>query len=95
MTLACSKCESYWSAYGVLYTAQEMKFSTKDFFSKCDQMPSFQRIWSHLLKKSLIENFSFCAEYKNVVKALEHSLIYPDYYFVSAIRCIRWVSIFW
>ena len=41
-------------------TAQKMKFSIKDFFSKCDQIRSFLRIWSHLLKKSLIENF-FCA----------------------------------
>ena len=42
-------------------TAQKMKFSIKDFFSKCDQIRSFLRIWSHLLKKSLIENFIFCA----------------------------------
>ena len=38
-----------------------MKFFTKDFFSKCDQILSFLRIWSHLLKKSLMENFIFCA----------------------------------
>ena len=38
-----------------------MKFSIKDFFSKCDQIRSFLRIWSHLLKKSLMENFIFCA----------------------------------
>ena len=30
-----------------------MKFFIKDFFSKCD------RIWSHLLKKSLMENLFF------------------------------------
>ena len=42
-------------------TAQKMKFSIKDFFSKCDQICSFLRIWSHLLKKSLMENFIFCA----------------------------------
>ena len=34
-----------------------MKFSMKDFFSKCDQIHSFLRIWSHLLKKPLMENF--------------------------------------
>ena len=34
-----------------------MKFSIKDFFSKCDQIRSFLQIWSHLLKKSLMENF--------------------------------------
>ena len=33
----------------------------QDFFSKCEQIHSFQRIWSHLLKKSLIENFIFYA----------------------------------
>ena len=41
-------------------TAQKMKFPIKDFFSKCDQIRSFMRIWSHLLKKSLMENFIFC-----------------------------------
>ena len=30
------------------------------FFSKCDQIRSFLWIWSHLLKKSLMENFIFC-----------------------------------
>ena len=38
-----------------------MKFSIKDFFSKCDQIRSFLQIWSHLLKKSLMKNFIFCA----------------------------------
>ena len=42
-------------------TAQKMKFSIKDFFSKCDQIRSLLRIWSHLLKKSFVENFIFCA----------------------------------
>ena len=37
-----------------------MKFSIKDFFCKCDQIRNFLRIWSHLLKKSLMENFMFC-----------------------------------
>ena len=44
-----------------IYTAQKMKFSIKDFFSKYDQIHSFLRIWSHLLKKSLIESFIFCS----------------------------------
>ena len=43
------------------YTTQKMKFSIKDFFSKCDQIRSFLRIWSHLLKKSIMENFIFFA----------------------------------
>ena len=35
----------------------------KGFFSKCDKIRSFLRIWSHLLKKSFIENFIFCPVY--------------------------------
>ena len=42
-------------------TAQKMKFSIKDFFSKCDQIRSFLQMWSHLLKKFLMKNFIFCA----------------------------------
>ena len=34
----------------------------KDFLSKFDQILCFLRIWSHILKKSLMENFSFFAE---------------------------------
>ena len=43
------------------YTEQKIKFSVKDFFSKCDQTRSLLRIWSHSLKKSLMEIFIFCA----------------------------------
>ena len=42
-------------------TTQKMKFSITDFFSKCDQIRRKLRIWSHLLKKSITENFIFCA----------------------------------
>ena len=35
----------------MIYIGQKMEFSIKNFFSK----------WSHLLKKSLMENFIFCA----------------------------------
>ena len=38
----------------IVNTAQKMKFPINDFFS-------FMRIWSHLLKKSLMESFIFCA----------------------------------
>ena len=43
------------------YTTQKMKFSIKDIFSKCDQIRRKLQIWSRLLKKSLMENFIFCA----------------------------------
>ena len=45
----------------VIWTTQKMKFSIKDFFSKCEQIRRKLRIWSQLLKKSLIENFIFWA----------------------------------
>ena len=38
-----------------------MKFFIKDFLSECGQILRFLRIWLHLLKKSLMENFIFCA----------------------------------
>ena len=38
-----------------------MKLSIKDFFRKSDQIRSFLRIWSDLLKKSLKENLIICA----------------------------------
>ena len=56
--------DGFWIAqisWSSLLTGQKMKFSIKDFFSKCDQIrrkPNLQ-IWSHLLKKSLMENLIF------------------------------------
>ena len=49
------------SAEVKIYTHKKMKFSIKDFFSKCDQIRRKLRIYSHLLKKFLMENFIFCA----------------------------------
>ena len=43
-----------------------MKFSIKYLSSKCDQIRSFQRIWSHLLEKSLMENSIFSAVYRRL-----------------------------
>ena len=47
-------------------TAQKAKFSIKDFF---------RRIWSHLLKKSLIENFIFYAAEIRKIKAVADLVI--------------------
>ena len=49
------------SALRLPITAQIMKFSIKDFFSKSGQIRRKLRIWSDLLNKSLMENFIFCA----------------------------------
>ena len=43
------------------HTEQKLNFSIKDFFNKCDLIRRKLRIGSHLLKKSLMENFIFGA----------------------------------
>ena len=57
MTILPQNC--CYNVYDSLH--KKMKFSITDFFSICDQIRSFLLIWSHLLKKSLMENFTFCA----------------------------------
>ena len=56
-------------------TAQNMKLSIKDFFSKCDQTGRKLRVWSDLLKKSLMENFIFCTVEEEEVAGLLESLL--------------------
>ena len=48
-----------------------MKFPIKDLFSKSDQIRRNLRIWSHLLKKFLMENLIFCA----VIKTLKQAFV--------------------
>ena len=47
--------------------SQKMKFSIKDFFSKCDQTRMILRIWSHLLSeildKKLFLFFGWCIKH--------------------------------
>ena len=40
--------------------AQKMRFSAKNFFSKCKQIRCFLRVCSDLPKKFLMENLLFC-----------------------------------
>ena len=44
------------------HTAQNMKFSIRDFFSKCDQLRLRK-----LTEESSMENFIFCAESTNFI----------------------------
>ena len=48
----------------------KIRFFIKDVFSKCDQIPRKQQTWSHLMNKSLMENFIFCT--------MVTFLIFPD-----------------
>ena len=49
------------SYYLEVNTAQKMKFSIEDFFTKCDHTRGKLRVWSNLTKKSLMRNSIFCA----------------------------------
>ena len=64
----------YYLNYEAYDTVQKMKFSIKNSFSKCDQIHSFLRIWSYLLKKSSMENLTFCtlwfAKFKTSLKLI-------------------------
>ena len=45
----------------IIFTTQKMRFSFKDLFNRCEQIRSFVRICSHLLRNFLTEKFIFCA----------------------------------
>ena len=51
----------------------------KDFFSKCDKIRKKLQIWSHLLKKSLIKNFTFFAVHVQVISSFHATgvFLYP------------------
>ena len=58
-------------------TAQKMKFPIKDFFNKCD---------SHLLKKSLMENFIFFAKrIQDQIKHQRWSFFFENIYWLLTI----------
>ena len=58
-----------------LRTAQKLKFSIKYFASKCDQIRGKLRTWSHLLEKSLMENFIFYAVTLPVSSKLSEQIV--------------------
>ena len=79
------------------YAAQKMTFSIKVFFSKCDQIRSVQRIWSPLLKKSMIENVILCAvlkqyfsasgdEFLLMVNRIQRTFYFLNYSFIIVYR---------
>ena len=55
-----------------------MQFFVNVFFSKCYQIHSFLRIWSHLLNKFLMKNFIFCAVPAEIYKKIRHQNIDID-----------------
>ena len=79
---ACTELHAAFSG-----TTQKMKFSIKNFFSKCHQTHRKLRIWSHLLKKSLMENFIFVQ--CGLIRGLRHCY---TYYFMRTIPDILHLS---
>ena len=66
----------------LFHTAQKMKSSIKDLFSKCDQIRRTLWICLHLLKESLIENFiffavpRFCASIQCPISLYQENIVY-------------------
>ena len=56
-------------------TTEKMKFPIKDFFSKCDQIRRKLRIWLHLLKESLTENFIFSGVYPAAILPVQSPIV--------------------
>ena len=66
-------------------TAQKMKFSIKDFSIKCDQIRRKLRIWSHLLKNSLMENLIFCAVCDKTVKCSKRNNYAKNWHIIRSL----------
>ena len=64
-----------------------MKFSIKDFFSKCDQIRRKLQIWSHLLKKSLMVNFIF-------LRSVYPSTLYLEQSWILASDIVQKIELF-
>ena len=66
----------------LFHTAQKMKSSIKDLFSKCDQIRRTLWICLHLLKESLIENLiflavpRFCASIQCPISLYQENIVY-------------------
>ena len=54
-------------------TYQKIKFSIKDFFSKCDRIRKKLWTWSHLVKKFLMEKIHFLCSAEYINNALKMS----------------------
>ena len=63
------------------FSAQKMKFSIQNFFSKRNQIRKKLRIWSYLLKKSFMENFIFlCSVYTDFVFVDSTYIVYKTWW---------------
>ena len=73
------------------FAAQKLNNSIKDFFSKYDQIRSFLQIWLHLLKKTLMRNFIFCAV-RNFKKIREKRCELTPFWIEFQHRTLFWLN---
>ena len=80
----------------VSITAQKMKFSITYIFSKCDQIRRKLRIWSHVLKKSIMKNFNFLCSACSYMKILTLSWRRPLSYRNQSLICSasQWTGLY-
>ena len=57
---------------------KRQSFAWRIIFSSCDHIRSILRIWSHLLKKSLMQNFIFCVSETFLEKTVEEDFEFTD-----------------
>ena len=86
-----------------LFIAQKMRFSIKEFFSKCDQIrrKNTDLVTFNLMRKSLMEKFIFCAV---VVTSIHYSLtlvhlggrngLFYDFFCFFLIFFVLWFFLF-
>ena len=92
------KYRAWWATYLNTYLLSDcirrkMRFTIKDFFSKCGEIRSFLRIWSHLLKTSLVENFLFWAlllYLEEQINVLSKPYIHKKYNSDLATKVLGW-----
>ena len=72
-----------------------MKFPIKGCFSKCDQICSFLRIWSQLIKKSLMEISIFCAVLSLLILHFLFFYIKHSFFFINYMHSLSIYHYFW
>ena len=75
------------------YTAEKMKLSIKDFFSKCDQISISLQICSHLLKKFSMGNFIFLysvnSQFSAALFIFTKEVLNRQFYFLCSVKELR------
>ena len=89
VSFALAKSQASYATLNVTDTAQKTSFPIMDFFMKCNQNRTFLQIWSHLRKKSLMENLIFLTR-KRMTCWHIHNMFGISFilFFVSSCHCL-------